>query len=92
MNTGLNYTLDGANHNDPFDGSYMPIPFPDALQEFKVETSATSAQNGTKPSGSVTLVTKSGTNEIHGNVFEFVRNGVFNARNAFATKRDTLKA
>jgi hypothetical protein len=66
LNTGLNYTLDGANHNDPFDGSYMPIPFPDALQEFKVETSATSAQNGTKPSGSVTLVTKSGTNEFHG--------------------------
>src|SRR5262245_34023108 len=91
LNTGLNYTLDGANHNDPFDGSYMPIPFPDALQEFKVETSATSAQNGTKPSGSVMLVTKSGTNEIHGNAFEFVRNGIFNARNAFATKRDTLK-
>jgi hypothetical protein len=91
LNTGINYMLDGANHNDPFDGSYMPIPFPDALQEFKVETSATSAQNGTKPSGSVMLVTKSGTNEFHGNVFEFVRNGIFNARNAFATKRDTLK-
>jgi hypothetical protein len=91
LNTGLNYVLDGANHNDPFDGSYMPIPFPDALQEFKVETSATSAQGGVKPSGSVSLVTKSGTNEIHGNLFEFVRNGMFNARNAFATKRDTMK-
>ena len=36
-------------------------------------------------------MTKSGTNEFHGNLFEFVRNGMFNARNAFATKRDTIK-
>ena len=67
------------------------MPFPDAMQEFKVETSATSAQNGVKSSGTVSLVTKSGTNEFHGNLFEFVRNGIFNARNAFATKRDTIK-
>src|SRR5438094_5144116 len=67
------------------------MPFPDAMQEFKVETSATSAQNGVKSSGSVSLVTKSGTNAFHGNLFEFVRNGKFNARNAFATKRDTIK-
>src|SRR5207244_10498326 len=51
----------------------------------------TSAQNGVKSSGSVSLVTKSGTNEFHGNLFEFVRNYKFNARNAFATKRDTIK-
>jgi hypothetical protein len=44
-----------------------------------------------KSSGSVSLVTKSGTNGFHGNLFEFVRNGIFNARNAFATKRDTIK-
>src|SRR5205809_1406325 len=91
VSTGLNYTLDGATHNNPFFNTYYSIPFPDALQEFKVETSATSAQTGTKPSGTVSLVTKSGTNEIHGDLFEFVRNGMFNARNAFATKRDTIK-
>src|SRR5438876_9867225 len=67
------------------------MPFPDAMQEFKVETSATAVQNGVRPSGSVSLVTKSGTNDIHGDLFEFVRNGKFNARNAFATKRDTIK-
>jgi hypothetical protein len=61
------------------------------MQEFKVETSATSVQNGVRPAGSVSLVTKSGTNEFHGDLFEFVRNGVFNARNAFAAKRDTIK-
>src|SRR5437870_814612 len=49
INTTLNYTLDGANHNDPMEGTYMSLPFPDALQEFKVETSATSAQAGVRP-------------------------------------------
>src|ERR1700682_6245125 len=44
-----------------------------------------------KSSGTVSLVTKSGTNAFHGDLFEFVRNGSFNARNAFATRRDTIK-
>jgi hypothetical protein len=69
----------------------MSVPFPDALQEFKVETSATSAQTGTKAAGSVSLVTKSGTNALRGNLFEFVRNGAFNARNFFAAKKDNLR-
>ena len=89
--TGLNYSLDGANHNDPFQSQSLSLPFPDALQEFKVETSATSAQSGVRPAGSVSLVTKSGTNQFHGNLFEFVRNYKFNARNFFATRRDTMK-
>src|SRR6266481_4124689 len=88
---GFNYTLDGANHNNSFENTYLSMPFPDAMQEFKVETSATAVQNGVRPAGSVSLVTKSGTNEFHGDLFEFVRNGMFNARNAFATKRDTIK-
>jgi len=48
LNTGLSYTLDGASHNNPQDNGYTAIPFPDALQEFKIETSATSAQTGMK--------------------------------------------
>ena len=91
LNSALNYTLDGADHNNPFQGSYLSMPFPDAMQEFRVETSATGAKQGGKSSGSISLVTKSGTNEFHGDVFEFVRNGIFNARNAFASTRDTLK-
>src|SRR5207253_8788793 len=90
-NTGLNFTLDGAYHNNPYDNGYMSMPFPDALQEFKVETGATGVQTGVKSPGSVSLVTKSGTNDIHGDLFEFVRNGVFNARNTFAKTRDNLK-
>ena len=91
LSSGLNYNLDGANHNNQFSGSYLSMPFPDAMQEFKVETSATSAQTGVKSSGAVSLVTKSGTNAIHGDAFEFVRNYLFNARNAFATARDSIK-
>jgi hypothetical protein len=91
MNAGLNYSLDGANHNNPFDAGYLSMPFPDAMQEFKVESGASGAQNGLKSSGSVSMVTKSGTNGFHGDLFEFVRNGKFNARNSFAGERDSIK-
>src|SRR6266404_601362 len=69
----------------------MFMRFPNALQEFKVETGATNAQTGVKPSGTISLVIKSGGNAFHGDAFEFVRNGMFNARNAFALARDTIK-
>ena len=46
---------------------------------------------GKHSAGTVNAVTKSGGNEFHGNLFEFVRNGALNARNAFASDRDTLK-
>src|SRR5439155_25497926 len=83
--------LDAAFHNDPQSSSYMSLPFPDAIPEFKVESSASGAGSGVKSSGSVSLVTKSGTNQFHGILFEFVRNGMFNGRNAFALRRDTIK-
>src|SRR5215470_6683113 len=89
--TGVAYNLDGANINDPYNGLNLPIPFPDALQEFKVETSGLAAQYGTYSSAAVNAVTKAGTNQFHGDLFEFVRNQIFNARNAFAPTRDPLK-
>jgi hypothetical protein len=88
---GIQYLLDGAMHNNPYDGLNLPLPFPDALQEFKVETGALMAQNGMHSGAAVNGVTKSGTNDFHGDLFEFVRNYKFNARNFFAPKRDTLK-
>jgi hypothetical protein len=91
MANGMTYLLDGGTHNDPFNNLNLPLPFPDALQEFKVETSALPAQYGHHSSSAINAVTKSGTNEFHGGVFEFVRNGKLNARNAFAVSRDTLK-
>lgn len=89
--SGVGYFLDGTLYNNPFDAVNLPFPFPDALQEFKVETSALTAQNGLHSAGAVSAVVKSGTNAFHGNVFEFFRNGKMNARNAAAARRDTLK-
>ena len=85
------YMLDGAGFSDQFDGTSLPFPFPDALQEFKVESSALTAQNGEHSGAAVNAVTKSGGNGFHGDAFEFLRNGAVNARNFFATTPDTLK-
>jgi hypothetical protein len=86
------YVLDGVTHNDPYDNNNLPFPFPDALQEFKVETGALSAQSGgMHAAAAVTAVTKSGTNDFHGSAFEFLRNDRFKARNYFATEKDRLK-
>ncbi len=89
LGIAMDYTLDGIRHVDPFDGLAMLLPFPDALAEFKTEIGGTSAQQGR--GSQVSAVTKSGTNDFHGDLFEFVRNDLFNARNYFATKGSTLK-
>ncbi len=85
------YSLDGAVHVDPHNLNNMPMPFPDALQEFKVESSATSPAAGTFSGAWVNAVTRSGTNEFHGSGFWFVRNDAFNAQNFFAISDSTLK-
>src|SRR6266550_3855415 len=61
-NDGLTFMLDGGVHNDPYGNQALPLPFPDALQEFKVETSAVPAQYGFHAAGAVNVVTKSGSN------------------------------
>ena len=95
LSNGLTYRLDGGTHNDPYNNLNLPLPFPDALQEFKVETSALPAQYGHHSAAAVNGVTKSGTNEFHGDLFEFMRNGAVNAQNTFskhvANSKDTLK-
>ena len=85
------YLLDGAIHEDQYNNLALPLPFPDALQEFKVETSALPAQYGYHSGAVINAVTKSGANDFHGDLFEFLRNGDFNARDFFAAQRDTLK-
>ena len=86
----VEYTLDGANHANFVSGYNMNMPFPDALQEFKVENSGVTATHG-GGGAAVGAVTKSGTNDFHGSLFEFVRNDLFNARNYFAATHSTLK-
>jgi hypothetical protein len=93
------YALDGALHTNRFDNLSLPLPFPDALQEFKVETSGLAASQGQSSGAQVSAVTKSGTNEFHGDAFEFLRNDLFNATEYFAAvdprtgnkKHSTLK-
>src|SRR5207244_11863192 len=59
------------------------IPSPEAIQEFKVQTSLYDAQSGRSGGANVNVVTKSGTSEFHGSVFEFFRNEVLNANSFF---------
>lgn len=87
----INYQLDGADFNDLYTNVNAPFPFPDALQEFSVQTTNYTAQFGENAGAQVNVVTKSGTNQLHGDGFEFARNAVFNARNFFAKNRDQLK-
>ena len=82
-------TLDGISHISPYDAYPLPLPFPDALSEFKTEIGGQSAQQSRGAQASA--VTKSGTNDLHGDLFEFVRNDLFNARPYFSTTGSTLK-
>jgi hypothetical protein len=73
------YYLDGGNNITGMRNYGNPSPNPDAVQEFRVETSAFGAQYGQFSAAVVSVITKSGTNRWHGNVFEFNRNTDFNA-------------
>ncbi len=79
-----NYVLDGGSNNDSYSNQSNPTPNPDALQEFSVQTNNFSAEYGRNLGAVVNAVTKSGTNDFHGSLFEYVRNEAFNATNFFA--------
>ena len=79
-----NYILDGAQNNDLYSNAPSPLPNPDALQEFSVQTNNFSAEFGRQSGGIVNAVTRSGTNDYHGSAFEYVRNNALNAVNFFA--------
>jgi carboxypeptidase family protein len=81
------FLLDGIDNNELTSGGISILPNIDALQEFKVLTYNYSAEYGTRGGPAVLLTTKSGTNEFHGTLFEFLRNTNLNARNFFAPSR-----
>ena len=85
------FLLDGTSNTDFYFQENQTFPFPDALQEFSIQTSNYSAAQGNSAGAVVNVVTRSGTNEFHGGAFEFLRNRVLNARNFFASERDFLK-
>jgi len=84
MLNGTAYLMDGGTYNDPFNNLNLPTPFPDAIQEFNVQTSAIPAQYGQHTGGAINIATKSGANQFHGDAFEFVRNSDFNAKDYFS--------
>jgi hypothetical protein len=88
---GTNFLLDSGDNNDAFSNVNLPFPFPDALQEFSVQTTGLSARYGLHPGAVVNIVTKSGSDRIQGDLFEFLRNRDLNARNFSAAAHDTLR-
>jgi len=87
----LKYTLDGGDNSDNLFNSNLAFPFPDAVREFSMVTSNAGLEVGRSSSGSVNIVTKSGTNQIHGDGFWYVRNTEFNANGFFSRFPDGLK-
>lgn len=85
------YMLDGVSNMDNYMGSNSPTPNPDAIQEFSIITNNFSAIYGFSPGGVVSMVTRSGTNKIHGGLFEFWRNQDLNAKNWNTGQLDPLK-
>lgn len=84
------WRLDGGDNNDYMANGNLPFPFPDAVSQFSVESTALSSQNGMHTGGLVNVVTRSGTNSYHGSAFEFIRNNYLDATNFFSTSKDTL--
>jgi hypothetical protein len=84
------FRLDGTSNNDPYFQENQTFPFPEALQEFSIQTSNYSAAQGNQAGAVVNAVTRSGTNAFHGGSFGYVRDKTFNAKPFFGAK-DELK-
>ncbi len=78
-----NYIMDGGSNNDHYSNASNPMPNPDALQEFSVQTNSFSAQYGRNAGAIVNAVTRSGTNQFHGLGFGYLRDSSMNANNFF---------
>jgi len=78
-----NYTVNGGDGNDIFANGPAIQPSPDAIEEFRVLTNTFDAEYGRNSGSVVNVVTKSGTNNVHGDFYEFLRNDVLNTRGYF---------
>jgi hypothetical protein len=82
--------LDGVKITDEYFNNMVVNPSVDAIQEFKILKSMYAAEFGGKASAPINVATKSGTNAFHGTLFEFLRNGVFDAKNVFDDPRKPI--
>jgi hypothetical protein len=90
MGNTTEWKLDGADNSDYMSNANLPFPFPDAVQEFSVESIDLGARGGEHSGGLVNVITKSGTSAYHGDAFEFIRNNYIDATNFFSASTDTL--
>jgi hypothetical protein len=79
------FYLDGALDDEVFNGGGAPMPDPDALQEFRMLTSNFDAEFGRYPGAAVTVITRSGVNQLHGTAYDYLRNNILNAKPFFQT-------
>jgi outer membrane receptor protein involved in Fe transport len=89
--SGTSYTLDGVNNKEPQNAFINIAPPIEAIEEFKVQTNNPSAEFGAFGGAAVNLTMRSGTNQLHGSLFEYLRNNDLNARNFFAATRAPFK-
>jgi len=85
------FVLDGGYLNNPSRNTGFNFPPPDAVQEFRLLTADFSAETGRNSGSDLTVVTKSGTNDFHGSLWEFLRNDALNARNFFSSSVPGIK-
>jgi carboxypeptidase family protein/TonB-dependent receptor-like protein len=82
-----NWTLDGGRNIDPFNGNNLSMVNLDAIAEVRIERNAYTSEYGRNGGAQLNVVTKSGTNDFHGTLFEFFRNDKLDARNFFSIQR-----
>ncbi|MET0168372.1 MAG: carboxypeptidase-like regulatory domain-containing protein, partial [Vicinamibacterales bacterium] len=91
-NRANNFLLDGTDNNDQFTAGRVAVnPNVDLIQEFRVSANNFSAEFGRNSAAVVNVVTKSGTNTVHGTAYEFLRNDALDARTVFAAEVDPLE-
>src|SRR5450432_3582342 len=86
-----NFLIDGANNFNGVDGGFVLKPPVDAITEFRILTHNSNAEFGNSLGSTTNIITKSGTNNIHGALWEFLRNDAFDAKNYFAKTVGALK-
>lgn len=86
-----NYLLDGASNVNRVDGGFALKTPVDAIAEFRIITETAPAEYGSTSGATTTVITRSGSNTVHGDLYEFLRNDALDARNFFASTVEPLK-
>jgi outer membrane receptor protein involved in Fe transport len=86
-----NFLIDGANNFNGVDGGFVLKPPVDAISEFRIITHSANAEFGSSLGSTTNVITRSGTNQLHGTLWEFLRNDAFDATNYFAQTQEPLK-